>query len=320
MPEADIFKYLDFIVRSWGEHDETWINTKIQSALKRQEMRERSLSEEVRAYVLSTKGVFLSTEVHKEIDLSTRVHKKNCSEVLRRLIDEGIIERYGNKNGCFRKIEKDYDVMRLTDVSVNPLDIRWPFDIQHKVYMLPKSLAVIAGQTNAGKTALCLNFAYLNKDSFKVRYLTSEMGCQEIRDRVSKMGALIETWDKIEFIERSSNFQDLVLPDGITVIDYMEKAENFYEIAKDIKNIFDCLKTGFVLIAIQKKAGQEFGRGGDFSAEKARLYLSMSLGNLKIVKAKNWQNPAVNPNSLECEFKLVNGIKFIPASGWKKSD
>lgn len=320
MPEGEIFKYLEFIMHSWGEHDETWIKAKIQSALKQNFKREKSLSEDIREYVLSTKGVFLSADVHKNLDLSTRVHRKNCSEVLRRLIAEGIIERWGNKDGCFRRLEKDYEVMKLTDVSVKPLTIQWPFGIHEKVYILPKSIAVIAGQTNAGKTAFALNFAYLNRNISKLRYLTSEMGCQEIRDRVSKMDVPVENWNQIEFIERSSQFQDLVLPDGITIIDYMEKAENFYEIAKDIKNIFDRLKAGFCLIAIQKKAGQDFGRGGDFSAEKARLYLSMSPGKLKIIKAKNWLKSDVNPNGLECDFNLVNGIKFIQKSGWKKLD
>ena len=66
-------------------------------------------------------------------------------------------------------------------------------------------------ETNAGKTAFCLNFAYLNMNQMKVRYLTSEMGCQEIRDRVSKMGEPISAWNPVEFIERANQFADLVL-------------------------------------------------------------------------------------------------------------
>lgn len=317
MPEQQVREYLDFIVHSWGEHDGTWVNTKVQSALKRQNEREKSLSEEIREYVLSTTGVFLSTDVHRNLDLSTRVHKKNCSEVLRRLIADGVIERFGNKDGCFRKIEKDFTGINLLDAVVEPLCIHWPFGIHEKVHTLPKSVAVIAGQTDAGKSAFCLNFAYLNK-KLKVRYLTSEMGKAEIKSRVSLLGEPLESWRDIEFIERSSNFADLVLPDDVTIIDYMEKADNFFEIAKDIKEVFDRLKTGFALIALQKKAGQDFGRGGDFSAEKARLYLSMSPGTLKIVKAKNWTNPTENPNGFSVDFKLVKGIKFLPVSGWKK--
>lgn len=318
MPERDIFKYLEFIIHSWGEHDETWINTKIQSALKRQEKRDGKFSDEVKEWILSSKGIFLSSDVVKSLQVSSRDEQKNLSKILSRLCDEGVIERHGNKNGCFRKIEKDYEIIDLSSVSVTPLPIVWPFNIHEKVYILPKSVGVIAGQTDAGKSAYCLNFAYMNRERMKVRYLTSEMGAQEIKSRISHLNVPDVEWEKIEFIERSGNFQDLVLSDGITVIDYMEKTENFYEIARDIKEIFDRLKTGFCLISIQKKEGQDFGRGGDFSAEKSRLYLSMSPGRLKIVKAKNWVKSDVNPNRLECEFKLVGGIKFIQTSGWKR--
>ncbi len=318
MSEADIRRHLEFIAHSWGEHDETWINAKLQSALKRQSERTKSLSEEIKEYVLSTEGRFLSTDVHRNLDVSTRVHKKNCSEILRRLITAGVIERCGDTDGVFRRVQRDYESMNLNAVQLNPLEIEWPFDIHEKVYMLPKSVGIVAGETNAGKTAFCLNFAYLNKERMKVRYLTSEMGCQEIRDRISKMGEPIEKWKPIEFIERANQFADLVLPDGITVIDYLEKAENFYEIGKDIKAIFDKLKTGFCLIALQKKTGADFGRGGDFSAEKARLYLTMAPGKIK--KAKNWLKSDENPNELECNFQLVSGIKFKQTSGWIKSE
>ncbi|GAN33723.1 MAG: hypothetical protein DYG83_10325 [Candidatus Brocadia sp. AMX2] len=307
------------LILSWGEEvDEKWVNDKIESALKRQEKRDGKFSDEVKEWILSSNGVFLSSDVVKCLQVSSRDEQKNLSKILSRLCEEGVIERHGEKNGCFRKIKKDYEVIDLSSVSINPLPIVWPFGIHEKVYVLPKSVAVVAGETDAGKTALCLNFACMNRERMKVRFLTSEMSGEEIKSRTLPLGVPESEWKKIEFIERSCNFQDLILPDGLTIVDYVEKSENFYEIARDIKEIFDRLKTGFVLIALQKKAGQEFGRGGDFSAEKARLYLSMSPGRLKIVKAKNWVKPDVNPNRMECEFKLVGGIKFIQTSGWRR--
>jgi len=64
---------------------------------------------------------------------------------------------------------------------------------------------------------------------------------------------------------------------------------------------------------LQKKAGEELGRGGAFSLEKARLYLSMDSGELKVVKAKNWALPGENPNGRVFHFKLVDGCKFLGA-------
>lgn len=256
----------------------------------------------------------------KKLGIVTKRDKENRRQIFKRFLDRNFIERVGNKEGVYRRVQRDFEPMNLNDVQLKPLEIEWPFDIHDKVYMLPKSVGIVAGETNSGKSAFCLNFAHLNMNHMKVRYITSEMGSQEIRDRVSKMGKPISAWNPVEFIERANQFADLVLPDGITVIDYLEKVENFYEIGKDIKNIFDHLTTGFCLIALQKKTGLDFGRGGDFSAEKARLYLSMFPGKLKIIKAKNWVKSDVNPNGMECSFKLVGGIKFIQTSGWIKPE
>lgn len=316
MPEGEIFKYLEFIMHSWGEHDETWINAKIQSALKQNFKREKSLSEEIREYVLSTKGVFLSTDVHKNLDLSTRVHKKNCSEVLRRLVSEKVIERIGQKDGHFRIIEKDFEILDLSQQEIPPLDLKWPFEIEKLAYCLPKTIAIVGGTPNSGKTAFALNFARMNMGTFKIRYLSSEMGFAEIKNRLSKFQMPLTDWAGVEFIERSHNFADLILPDAVTIIDFLEISDNFFQIAEQIKKIFDSLSTGLAVIALQKNSGQEWGRGGSFSAEKARLYLTMENGMIRIAKAKNWVSDK-NPNGLELDFKLIGGARFLPITGWR---
>ena len=191
-------------MRSWGEHDETWINAKLQSALKRQSERTKSLSEEIGAWISVT-------DCDKELGIVTKRDKENRRQIFKRLLERNIIERTGTKEGFYRRVQRDLERMNLKDVQIKPLDIEWPFDIHDKVYMLPKSVGIVAGETNAGKTAFCLNFAYLNMNQMKVRYLTSEMGCQEIRDRVSKMGEPISAWNPVEFIERANQFADLVL-------------------------------------------------------------------------------------------------------------
>jgi len=326
MQPQDVRKYLDFVVKKSdgifdpAEHNDTWITTKIQSAMGRKDERERNLAQEIRDWVLTSKGVFTSSDIYSALVLQNRSEKNKLSVYLGRLLDEKLIERAGERNGQFRRIEKEYEVMDLTKEVGGYLPIEWPFGLENKVGMTKKSIAIIAGQTNSGKTAFCLNFALYNMDTMPVRYLTSEMGSVEMKNRLVPMGLSMEEWCKVEFIERANQYHDLILPDGITIIDFMEKSNNFYEIAGDIKTIFDRLVSGVVLIAIQKKAGQDFGRGGEFSAEKARLYLSMSPGKLKITKGKNWVNPMINPNNLEINFKLLHGCKFLEdPAGWNYS-
>ncbi len=285
-----------------------------------EECKGKPFADEVREWVLSSTGVFLSSDVVRCRQVSSRDEKKNLSKILTRLKDEGIIERHGDRNGCYRRIEKDFEVLDILGAQTTPFSLVLPFQIHEKVHILQKSIIVLAGEVNTGKTAVALNVAKLNMEHVKIRYLSSEMGASEIKTRLLKVDIPLERWSKVEFIERSHTFHDLVLPDGLTIVDFLEKNDNFYEIGQDIKNIFDKLKTGVAFILIQKKAGQVYGRGGDFSAEKARLYLTMEPGKIKIVKGKNWANPEINPNGLELDFKLVDGFKFVETSGWRRSE
>ena len=72
---------------------------------------------------------------------------------------------------------------------------------------------------------------------------------------------------------------------------------------------------------MQKKSGSEYARGGEFSLEKARLYLTLQAGNkeknseLKIVSAKNPKNDKP-PRGKVIEYKLVQGCKFIKQNNY----
>ena len=76
---------------------------------------------------------------------------------------------------------------------------------------------------------------------------------------------------------------------------------------------------GIAFIAIQKKRKTELGRGAEFSEERARLYLSMDAGRLKLVKAKNWRTE-VNPNCVLYTFKLIDGCTFIDIEEKREHD
>ena len=138
------------------------------------------------------------------------------------------------------------------------------------------------------------------------------MGGEELKLRLSKFGNLKWTFDPRE---RSTNFADVIYADDINIIDYIEiTSGEFYMIAEELRAIFDKLKKGIAVIALQKKKGAELGRGAEFSLEKPRLYLSMDSGTLKIIKAKNWAVEGENPNGVEFKFHLLHGAEFISGS------
>ncbi len=191
----------------------------------------------------------------------------------------------------------------------NFYEISWPLGIHEWVNIFPKNIAVIGGASNSGKTAMLLNTAYLNRLNHQVKYFSSEMGPEELRLRLQLFGRPLDDWRFIKFYDRSSDFSEVIDPDALNIIDYLEINDNFYQIAQQIKDIYDRLKSGIAVIAIQKKAGVDYARGGEFSLEKARLYIALDYNVAKIVKGKNWGSHG-NPKDVLFQFNLNRGCNF----------
>lgn len=272
---------------------------------------DRNLAESIFNFIATTQGYFSVTECDKELHIVTPGDKVNRRQIFFRLVSKGILERHPTKNGLFRRVEHDSPVIEWETADISDVfKISWPFELENYALMYPKNLAVIAGSPNAGKTAFLLNLIKLNMANHLIHYYSSEMGPEELKLRLSKF----ENTNKWVFDarERSMNFADVIYPDDINIIDYIEIVSGeFYKIAEELRAIFDKLNKGIAVIALQKKRGAELGRGAEFSLEKPRLYLSLDAGSLKIIKAKNWAVEGQNPNDMEFKFSLVNGAKFV---------
>ena len=167
-------------------------------------------------------------------------------------------------------------------------------------------------------TAMLLNFAVKNKDNFHVRYQSSEMDSHELSIRLKGFGTGLASFrEKVEWIKRSQDWWDIILPDAVNIIDFMEIHEDFYKVGGWIKKIFDKLRKGIAIIALQKKdATTDMGRGGAITKEKARLYLSIDYGTLTIVKAKNWHEYSVDPTGAKIDFVMERGVVLKNEGTW----
>jgi len=272
---------------------------------------EQSLSSRIRDYVDGTQGYFNVTGCDKELQIVTPQNKANRRQIFFRLVKDKVLERHTVKDGLYRRVEYDSPVIEWETADISDVfKISWPFELENYALMYPKNIAVIAGSPNAGKTAFLLNLIKLNMANHIIHYYSSEMGPEELKLRLSKF-ANTDKW-VFDARERSMNFADVIYPDDINIIDYIEIVSGeFFKIAEELRAIFDKLNKGIAVIALQKKRGAELGRGAEFSLEKPRLYLSMDSGSLKIIKAKNWAVEGQNPNDVEFKFSLVNGAKFV---------
>lgn len=295
------------------------IELKIESALKRSEQVKNNITGEIRDWVETTNGHFSTTDCHKELQLTTKTTMKAANMALLRLCEgeKPLLEKHGNKRGCYRKVETDVVVMDLTTEEEKPLPIKFPFKIHELVNIMPGNIILVAGAPDAGKTAFLMNFVAWNMENFDVHYFNSEMGVSELKMRLRGFERPLEDW-KFTPYERSFNFVDVIKPGKgkINIIDFLEIHDNFWEVGGMINDIHKKLKGAIAVIAIQKSPGRDEGRGGNMTLEKPRLALSMDHGKIKIVKAKNWKDPRNNPRGQQYLFKTYKGCQFTEVRDW----
>lgn len=320
---------LEILIKNLGDDLEpNKVDEKIKSAIKRVHNLEVNVMEEVRQWVKSQEGHFRVTECHTESQYVTKTQKHACLMAILRLVKEGVLEKYGTQRGVYRKVENNLEEIKLFETSDPELPLKWIAGFERYIRFLPKTIYVIAGEPDAGKSALCLNLALMNCDAMPVSYFSSEM----IGDELSSRLLLAEDCDRrkiverIKFYDRSVNFHDVIRPDDLNIIDYFEISKDFWEIADNLKDIRNKLNNGIAVIAIQKKRGAVLGRSAEFGLEKPRIYMTVEPyspdgkyvdGNIiKIIKAKNWRDPSINPKDMVLRFKLAKGINIYPKGSW----
>jgi len=247
------------------------------------------------------------------------------------LTEKKLINKDKRIKGKYNILDDVLITVDIFNTEETTFDIKPPFDLHQHVSIPKKAIIVIAGSFNAGKTALILNILKLNlSQKYKRLYLMSEMGSGEYIDRLKTFGDVpFQDWSKVTASERSHDFNGAIEhhnKDGLTCIDFLEEVEGeYFKIPTDIRNIYDSLGDGVAIIAIQKKTDTDYARGGQATAEKARLYMSVDfltvapqsiICALKIIKVKKYIGRNIQGH--EIHFQISEGSKIEPVSEWMK--
>lgn len=321
MPQEEIFAVVSIAARACTPPlDEQTAIEKVKSAIERANRQERSYTEEIRAYIAQQSGYFIVHELNRDLCFSTIQQRKTASVILRRLVTEKYIEKYGTKAGMYRRIEHEVDEMDWLNSECMEFPCILPLDLSEYVSVYPNNIIVVAGSPDSGKTAFMLDFIEKNMSNHNIHYFNSEMGDAELRLRLQNHEkTAISEWN-FKAYSRSSNFADVIRPADINIIDFLEISDAFYKVAAEINDIYRKLDGGIAIIGLQKNRGVDLGRGGSFGLEKPRLYLSMDYGVIRISKAKNRRSKTVNPNGWVREFHMYGGAEFLPSGPWHPPD
>ncbi len=296
--------------------DPKFIEDKINNAIKRHGISAGlKLSDRVDRWINESSGDFSGTMCDMELGFVTVSDRANRRKYFQRLVKRGVIENVGKKRGWYRKVDKTVEILDWQNADIeNEYDLKMPLNIHSYAKLFPGNIVVISGVQNCGKTSFALNIVKLNMQKHDVWYFNSEMGAEELRLRLSHFEDLEPSDWKFNCIERMSDFQDVIKPDGLNIIDFLEIETEFWLVSREIRKIYEKLDKGIAVICIQQDIGSAVGRGGSFSLEKARLYISLTFQKLKLVKVK-CPRFGTNANGKEIDFKLIEGTTFIETGG-----
>lgn len=283
----------------------------------------RSLSNEIKEYLTVIEGKFTSQDMYKNLKINTRDDQKHAMVVLGRLVKEGLIERVQGRSGIYRKVDNELHIMNWIEVENAEIYMKLPLGVENYSRFYPKNVILLSGVPNSGKTAFGLETARLNVDLYDapVRYISTEMGAGELKTRLKlypeELIKLTDWVKTVQFIERSEDFSDIVQPNGLTIIDYVEVYDDFFKIASIINDCYKKLQEGIILILIQKKSESIFGLGGESTTWKPRLSILLDKGRITLNKVKNFRG-GICPDGITRAFEIIDGWKFRAISDWSK--
>lgn len=258
------------------------------------------LRREIDQYVEESNSWFHTYDIWRSFNVTTKDGKQVVNQRLIEHIKAQRIEKDGLR---FRKIDKDMEAMDIFQ-HTEFVYITFPFPLQSFIRLSEGSVMVIAGASDSGKTAFCINTAMLNYEEWDVHLFNSETGVALMKERILAVDPDICNPLPFKIWDRMDNFADVIVPDALNIIDYLDIDSEIYMVGAEIKKILKALGKGVAIIGLQKPPERDLGYGGQFSLKKAECYVSMDKNKLKIVKAKSRANPSINPINKTWTFHL----------------
>lgn len=266
------------------------------------------------------------TDLYNDLKITDVNDKAAVRVALNRFAMRGTIEKVdGGKSGTYRLVSQNVEETKFLTEPKGEFRFRLPLELSSMCKIFPQNIVIVAGSKSSGKTALLLNIAIANQNNHDVVYMNSEMGDEEFTERMVRLGCNSPEDIKFKCYRKASDFHDMITGDKkLFIIDFLEIHDKFYEIGKQIKAIHDKLRDGVAIIAIQMKGGERLGRGGDFSKEVSRLYLSMDYvpeQKCTRIGIEEMKSPktADGYRGWARYVKIIDGSRLSPITPWMDS-
>ena len=177
--------------------------------------------------------------------------------------DQVITKVHTKKDGIYRKVDKaDEEILWWEggDLDDSKVNLLLPFGLHKAVYIPRPALILISGDTNAGKTAIANVILNINQEKFDDVLLLVTEGLDLLKDRMMNAVPKCPIPPKFTTMRKMKNFEDDVLRDGLTFIDYLRPPDpqSLMSIATPLEAIASVINqgTGIAVVCCQKPRGE----------------------------------------------------------------
>ncbi|GAI43216.1 unnamed protein product, partial [marine sediment metagenome] len=131
----------------------------------------------IEEWVRGTTGVFSLTNIYNELCILSPENKHYLRTIMRRLVQAKVLKvPPGKRDGLYCLVDDEAPEEHWQSADKMSVPLRFPFELEKLVRILPKSLIILARSSGAGKTALLYNILYMNMYDFEMHLFNSEMG------------------------------------------------------------------------------------------------------------------------------------------------
>jgi len=304
------------------------IEIKIKSAIERAKRRDKTVKEQIIEWLESKSGQWQVKDYYSESNVVKKEEKHAVIVALKQLCDAGIIERIGVRAGNYRKVDKDFHIQSWWEGEQKHLPIQYPLGIEKFAKVYPGNIILLEGQKSQGKSQWALEFCRLNRKLFKnhkIRYQNVEMADSELKARFDKyppeIMSKLDWQSSVDFVRRTSEWWDLILPDGLNVVDYLIEYAEPWLLPQYVLNIHEKLKEGIALVIVQRDPYKPYPVGGRGVRDIPRLIISLINHKIRLEDVKSFADGCEhNPTNMVRSYKQIDWWKFYPTSEWEKEE
>ena len=262
-------------------------------------MPELRLSDKVKEYLQDVQGKEVTLDsIRSELRIDP---SSNSWHSLRKLMldltKDNIVKPSGRRDGIYKVITQVKPVQVFGRTRKPPITLHFPKDIDtldelffgKDIIVREGDLILISGRSNYGKTAICLNFCAENIDSHPVlmgnEYTTLDHEpSPRFMNRLDNMDWV--EWsngngeDKFTLLPVFDDYAEHIVKGRINIIDWINVREGeFYMISRIMEDVKRAVGGGVGIIALQKGAGADSGRGGQFTKDFADVEILLDSFN-----------------------------------------